>query len=286
MEPDGVHVPPVETGPPGSGPAAAAVSGAPAGDELREELQAYYRPLLPLWDRTLAGRGDRDFWRRAAEEREGRAGLELGAGSGRVTEVLAGRLRPLVGLDLNLEALRRARRRLTGRPRVHLLMADMRRFRLDARFSLVVAANDPFSHLRSDEGRSAALRRVAEHLSEGGAFVLDALWFPEEWRREASGPGGKTLEHSPPASGDESPLTVRHTWRCDPGSARCTARFECRREGEVEARSVFVGRYWTRDELRRRFEHAGLAVERVWGDYDRGRWRPDSRHLVVEATPR
>lgn len=258
---------------------------APSGHALRQELEAYYRPLLPLWDRTLADRGDRRLWRWAAGAWAGRPALELGAGSGRITEVLATGPRPLVGLDLNREALRRARRRLGEPPRVQLVLADMRRFQLDARFSLVAAANDPFSHLRSGEGRSAALRRVADHLADDGAFVLDALWFPEEWRREAAGPGGKTMERSPPV--EEGPaMTVRHTWRCDPETARCTARFECRRGGEVDARSVFVGRYWTRDELRTRFEEAGLRVDRAWGDYERNEWRPDSAHLVVKASLR
>lgn len=266
------------------------MSDAPSGAALREELQSYYRPLLPLWDRTLAGRGDRKLWRWAAERWSGEPALELGAGSGRVTEVLAGGLRPLVALDLNPEALRRARRRLAGRSGIHLVLADMRQFRLDARFSLVVAANDPFSHLRSDTGRAAALRRVADHLAPEGALLLDALWFPERWRREAAEPGGKTLEHSPGGAEEgpdgSIPLTVRHTWRCDPDSARCTARFECRRGDDVEARSVFVGRYWTRDELRSRLRKARLRVDRVWGGYDRSPWREESRQMIVKAVPR
>lgn len=261
------------------------MTGAPPGDDLQAELEAYYRSLLPLWDRTLSGRGDLDLWRWAAARWSGRPGLEIGAGSGRITEILAGRLRPLVALDLNPDALRRARRRLEGRGPVHLVLSDMRQFRLAQSFSLVAAANDPFSHLRSDAGRTAALRRVAEHLDDGGRFLLDALWFPAEWRREACSPGGKTMERSAPA--DDGPaMTVRHTWRCDRDTARCTARFECVRGGDVAARSVFVGRYWTREEMERRFRAAGLRVESAWGDYERGAWRPDSRHLVVEAAPR
>lgn len=259
------------------------MSDPPAGDALREELEAYYRPLLPLWDRTLEGRGDRGLWRWAAGRWSGRPGLEIGAGSGRITEVLAGGPAPLVALDLDLNALRRARRRLAGRPGVHLVLADMRRFRLDERFSLVACANDPFSHLRTDEGRSAALRRIVAHLAGDGSLILDALWFPEPRRREAFSPGGLTSERTVHAEGEA--LTVRHTWRCDPDSARCTARFECRRGGEVAARSVFVGRYWTLEELERRLGAAGLRVDDLWGDYDRGPWSPDSEHLVVMASP-
>lgn len=261
------------------------VPGAPGG--LRDELEAYYRPLLPIWDRSLRGRGDRELWAWASRRWAGRAGLELGAGTGRVTEILAGGLRPLVALDLVGGALARARRRLAGRGGVHLVQADMRRFELRARFALVAAANDPFSHLRTDRGRDAALERVARHLAPDGTFLLDALWFPEPLRRRAAGPGGLTTEHAPPREDDEGPpLTVENTWRCDPRSGRCTARFVCRRGDEVAARSVFVGRYWTEDEVRGRLERAGLRVERAWGDYRRGEWGPESRHLVVAASPR
>lgn len=261
------------------------MSGAPPGDELRDELEAYYRPLLPLWDRTLQGRGDRDMWRRTAEEWAGRPALEIGAGSGRITGVLAGGPAPLVALDLDLNALRRARRRLAGRADVHLLLADMRRFRLGTRFSLVACANDPFSHLRTDEGRAAAVGRIADHLAGDGALILDALWFPEARRREVAAPGGLTEERTVPDDEDRTALTVRQTWRCDPESGRCTARYECRRGGELAARSVFVGRYWTLEELEARLGAAGLRIDRLWGDYERGDWSPDSERLVVVASP-
>lgn len=260
------------------------MSDAPAAGALRDELEAYYRPLLPLWDRSLAGRGDRDLWRWAADAWAGRPALELGAGSGRITEVLAGGAAPLVALDLDLNALRRARRRLGARPRVHLLLADMRRFRLDARFALVACANDPFSHLRTDAGRSAALGRIADHLAADGTLVLDALWFPEARRREAAAPGGLASERHVP-DGDGPETTVRQTWRCDPDTARCTARYEVLRGGEVAARSVFVGRHWTREEVERRLGEAGLRIDRLWGGYDRSDWRPECEHLVVVASP-
>lgn len=262
------------------------MSDPPSPDALRDELEAYYRPLLPLWDRTLAGRGDRDLWRWAAGTWAGRPALEAGAGSGRITEVLAEGPAPLVALDLDLNALRRARRRLAGRPRVHLLLADMRRFRLDTRFALVACANDPFSHLRTDEGRSAALARIADHLAPDGSLILDALWFSEARRRRAAAPGGLTSEDRVPADdGDGPEILVRQTWRCDPETARCTARYEVRRGDEAAARSDFVGRYWTREELERRLAEAGLRVDRLWGGYDRSGWSPDSEHLVAVASP-
>lgn len=263
-------------------------AGGPRADpgDLREELRAYYGPLLPIWDRTLAERGDLPLWRWAAARWGGGAGLELGAGTGRVTEVLAGELRPLVAVDLNPDALREARRRLSGAGPAHLVLGDMRTLRLARRFDLVVAANDPFSHLRTDRGRDRALARVTEHLGAGGTFLLDALWFPETFRREAAGPGGKTTERLTPGGDDGPPLVVRNRWRCEPRTGRCTARFECRRGGEVVARTLFDGRYWTRGEVVARLGRAGLRVDELWGGYDRAPWDAgSSEHMVVKASP-
>lgn len=260
------------------------MADAPSEGRLQDELRSYYGPLLPHWDRSLADRGDLAFWRRAAERRPGRPALELGAGSGRVTEVLARAGRPVVGLDLNPEAVRRARDRLSDRDGVHLLVADMRTFRLDRRFGLVVAANDPFSHLRSDRGRDRALRRVADHLAPDGRFLLDALWFDEEWLAEAAGPDGKVVRQRVGGDGDGEALKIRQRWRCDPADRICVAEF--RVEGaDRTVTSGFRGRYWTPDELETRLGRAGLRVRRRWGDYEGSSWHPGASHLVAEAVP-
>lgn len=260
----------------------------PSESSLRAELEAYYAPLLPHWDRTLSDRGDVAFWRDAAEPRPGARVLELGAGSGRVTEVLAPAVRRVVALDLMPEALHRARDRLRGLENVLSVVADMRSFRLDARFDLVVAANDPFSHLRSDEGRRRALERVAGHLAADGRFLLDALWFADDWLREAASPAGRSWERSLPAeegTGGGGDLRVRQTWRCRREARLCEAEYELLRDGRRVATSTFRGRYWTREEIDRRFRRAGLAVEARWGGYDRSAWTSSSRHLVVAASP-
>lgn len=260
----------------------------PSESSLRAELESYYGPLLPHWDRTLADRGDLDFWREAVEARARPRVLELGAGSGRVTEVLAPAARTVVALELVPAALRRARERLRWAGNVLPLVADMRTFLLDARFDLVVAANDPFSHLRTDDGRRRALERVAAHLAPDGRFLLDALWFTDAWLEEAAGPDGKSWETAvSPEDGQEGEdaFRVRQSWRCRRESRLCAAEYRLLRGSRQVAVSSFRGRYWTREEIDGRFRRAGLAVERCWGDYRRSAWSPSSERLIVAASP-
>src|SRR5690349_18056113 len=110
------------------------------------EVEAYYRTIAPIYDAEQAGRDDLDFWRSVGERHRGATILELGAGSGRVTAILAPLARSLVGIDLSPELLRLARTRLDGRPHAHLVQSDMRALPLRGPFDLIVAANDPLSH--------------------------------------------------------------------------------------------------------------------------------------------
>lgn len=252
----------------------------PSGPDLREELRDYYRPILPYFEPSLVDRGDLDLWRELAEEHRGGAVLELGAGTGRVTRVLAGPAATTVALDLNLEMLRRAGAELARRG-AHRVVADMRSFELATRFDLIVAPNDPFSHLREAADRDRALRQAARHLGPGGRLVLDTLWLPGEELEEAAGPDGRLVERT--ASTERGPLRIRARWRCDVPRRLCDVDYVYLEDGEVVARSVFRGRYWTREEIERRFRRAGLEVRRLWGGYDRSPWRPGASCLVVDA---
>lgn len=252
---------------------------------LREEVRRYYRVVGPYLDRTLRDRGDRPLWEAAAGRWGGGEILELGAGTGRITEVLAGPGRAVVAVDLSLEMLRRARDRLGALPSTRLVVADMRSLRLATRFGLVAAANDPFSHLRRDADRDRALRTAAAHLEGGGRLLLDALWLPAETRREAESEHGRVVERTVDGDAEVPALRVREEWRCDPEGQRCTVRFQYR-TGEGEEEALFRGRHWTREEVARRLPAAGLEVEELWGDYDRSPWDEDSPHLIVLARRR
>jgi SAM-dependent methyltransferase len=269
-----------------------AVGGAPAGDggrraplrRLEGGLRGYYRRIAPYLDLELADRGDAGFWSWAASEPAGCRVLELGAGTGRATAFLAETAAAVFAFDVVPELIAIARRRLADRPRVKLFVADMRYLALAARFDLVVAVDDPFTHLLAGGERDRALRAAAAHLAPAGRLILDAAWFSLRRRELAGRPEGLVVERF--RGGGVGQLRVREEVHCGSGRT-CRSRIEYRREGELLAQASFRSRLWSVAEVRRRCAAAGLEIVSLWGGYDRRPWdRESSSRLIVEARPR
>ncbi|MDX1567935.1 MAG: class I SAM-dependent methyltransferase, partial [Longimicrobiales bacterium] len=259
---------------------------------LREEVRSYYDTVSRYIEVELVRRDDREFWKRIARRTARPSILDLGCGTGRITDVLSREAARVVGIDLSRTMLRRARERLEGRRHVHLVVADMRSLRLACSFELIVAANDPFVHLVKDEDRDRAMETVVEHLDpDGGRFVLDAFWLGEERLAQAARPDGYQRERTlrPDDADDIDTLRIRETWRCDPESRRCRVCYEYIRGTDGERnnagpddldnkdgtkartspdRATFHARLWSVEELETRLDRAGLRIEALHGGFD------------------
>jgi len=217
-----------------------------------EEIRRYYDAILPFYDDSLAGRGDLPFWGAMATRWRATRILELGCGTGRVTEVLS-RHAPVIGVDLLIEMLRHAAGRA---PRARLVAADLRRFAFAAKFDLIVLADDPMAHLTSIEDRARVIRLVADHLTPDGRVVLEGLYRHDGKREIRRG------------SVDESwtPTEVPCVWRAS------------YRHKATEVSSLM--RSWSRQEVAH-LADAGLQAESVWGDFNEGPFHDHSERIVV-----
>lgn len=250
------------------------------------DVRRYYHTVAPFLEAELAGRGDAQFWRRIGQEHAGGTILELGCGSGRVTELLASSGARVVGVDVCPELLELARNRLapaSGRNAhsFRLVLMDMRALAFRARFDAVVAPDDPFSHLVADVDRDRALASLARVLAPGGRLILDALWFRPEDERSRMG-AGLLVDHDVVKDGRR--LHVTEHWQCDPRSHRCSTEFEYQEGARKPTSARFEARYWTSAELHGRLAVAGLRITALWGDFQRSPWNEkQSAHMVVEA---
>jgi SAM-dependent methyltransferase len=102
----------------------------------------------------------------------GRRVLDLACGPGRHAAQLAARGARVVGLDLSLPLLARARMRTRGA--VPMVRADMRQLPFRAgTFDLVVNLFTSFGYFAEDRQHQGVLTDAAALLRPGGAFVLD-----------------------------------------------------------------------------------------------------------------
>ncbi len=212
-----------------------------------DEVRRYYDAILPYYDDSLADRGDLPFWESMATRWSAKRILELGCGTGRVTEVLS-RHAQLTGVDLLVEMLWRARRKAPG---TQLIAADLREFAFASTFDLIVLADDPMAHLISMVDRAHVMKLIADHLAPDGRVVLEGLY-----------------RHGTKQTADESWIRtdVHSVWRA-------SYRYE-------KAGVTSLMRSWSREEVAR-LADAGLEIENVWGDFNEGPFRDDSERIIV-----
>ena len=240
-----------------------------------EDARAYYRRILPFYEKEAIAPARLRFWRDlAARGRPGRI-LELGSGLGRITRALS-REAPAIGIDVSHEMLARAARARRSAPRAFFVAADMREPVFGRRFDLIVAPSDPFCHLTALRDRRRALRGVAKQLSARGRFVVEGLC-----RR----PGQEYPARRIPYRGGV--LHVGEEW--EPAGSRDLWRARYRFRDTRRGRSVrtieatFTARAWNPGEVRALFASCGLRIVDLWGDFDRRPFRPGMNRLIIVA---
>jgi SAM-dependent methyltransferase len=111
-------------------------------------------------------------------ERTGGSILEIGSGTGRVTLALAEEGHTVVGLELS-EAMRVVAQRKADRAqltdRVAFISGDMRRFKIDQHFGLIIVPLNTFLHNLTLDDQLATLACCKKHLRPGGLLVLDCF---------------------------------------------------------------------------------------------------------------
>lgn len=231
----------------------------------------------------------------AARLKPGRM-LELACGNGRVTipiaEAGAAHGFDVVGLELVPEMLEAARRRLGQaeagvRDRLTLAEGDMRSWRAEQPFDLIVTPCSSMCHLLTLEDQLAAWRCAYDNLTPGGRFVVDVTMadlngYADSLRsrpRELVEIDLDTFD-----AGSDTRLLRYKTTRYLADEQRAHIRFlyDKIEGGAPPVRSVsdFDSHVYYPREMHLLFLLTGFEVEAAAGDY-RGRpLRPDSSQMI------
>jgi SAM-dependent methyltransferase len=229
---------------------------------------------------NIAGRHDVAFYRDLARASGGPV-LELGCGTGRVLLPIAHDGIACVGLDAH-DAMLDALRAKEPPPNLRLVRGPMQGFDLgEERFALIFSAFRAFQHLYTVEDQLACLTAVRRHLAPGGRFAFD-VFNPDLTRLAA---------HSEDISEDASFTDGNDTIARWIGIERdyttqtqqVTVRYvRTRGTKTLQAEEETFGMRWFfRFELEHLLARAGLAIEALYGDFDRRPFEGDSPEIVL-----
>jgi ubiquinone/menaquinone biosynthesis C-methylase UbiE len=152
-------------------------------EELMKTMETrsedYYQNWAEFYDPIyLNNREDIPFYTQEAQKAGGKV-LEVACGTGRVYLELLKAGVEAYGLDFSgpmLKVLERKAASLNLQPRVQL--ADMKNFKIKARFALIIIPFRAFLHNLTAEDQLRTLKNCRRHLAENGKMMLN-FFFPK-----------------------------------------------------------------------------------------------------------
>jgi SAM-dependent methyltransferase len=201
--------------------------------------------------------------------------LELGIGTGRIAIPLANRGLDVTGVDAS-EAMVAKLRSRSGGEKISVVLGDFGDLAVGGRFQLIYVVFNTFFALLTQEAQVRCFRRVAEHLDDSGAFVIEAFMpDPTLYTR------GQRL-----ATRDLEPGRVLlDAGRHDPITQRVSAQHVVIDERGIRLYPVELRYAWP-SELDLMAELAGLRLRERFGNWQRGPFEGASgSHVSVYARP-
>ena len=206
---------------------------------------------------------------RLADLSKGGAALEFAVGTGRVALPLRERGVDVSGLELSAPMVEQLRAKPGGAD-MDVVIGDMTSARVPGAFSLVFLVFNTIDNLTTQEAQVACFQNAANHLSEGGRFVVETLVPPAQALK--MGETLRAFERSESHWGvDEIDVATQnymshHVW------------FE---DGETRKFSVPFRYAWP-SEMDLMARMAGMALEHRWSDWQMSPFdKLSRRHISV-----
>lgn len=125
------------------------------------------------WQIETLGLTDGRMYVKLLESMKARTVVELGCGTGRITAELADAGLSVTGVDVSPSMLKLARERVSSRPNVALVEADMQRYRPTFAPDAVIIPFSSFLCLPTRVAQVQTLRLAGSYLRNGGVCIVD-----------------------------------------------------------------------------------------------------------------
>lgn len=201
--------------------------------------------------------------------------LELAIGTGRIALPLQQRGIEVHGIDIS-EGMVAKLRAKPGGGDVPVTMGDFADVPVEGAYPLVYLVFNTLFALETQEDQIRCFRNVAEHLTPGGSFVVEAFW-PDLARFDRQQRIGVD-------SVSRTAVTLEAT-RHDPVNQRSESMHVILKESGIELYPVVV-RYAFPAELDLMARLAGLRLKDRFGDWRKGPFTSESRnHISIYEKP-
>ena len=242
---------------------------------------AEYRQVsAKYYDEAYASKEDLDdkkFYIEVAKANGGPV-LELACGTGRILLPIARQGIAIHGVDHSLPMLNVLQHKLRQEPKdvqelVSVIQGDIRDFRSNRQYALVIIPFRPLQHMYTVEDQVAALQTAAFHLEDGGHLVFDVFYPKFDSLAAKLGEEFLELEWRPPAHPNRIIRRYLRKESVDKINQNFTATFIFRtyeRENLVQEETEFLKMsYYTYPHLRALFLLAGLEILHEYGSFDK-----------------
>ena len=242
--------------------------------------------LVDVYDRWLAGDESaemcRDFYLQRLGNTDGLV-LELGVGTGRITNGLTSRGVRVIGLDHALPMLRQTRGdRSAGVP--GLVQGRFQQLPFRQAFSAVICPMRTIGHLLTPADRKTTFLEVARVLRPGGIFIFDHYNIDMDWAMAHDGTP-RIMHAGPDTVREDAAVLIWDRYDYDfPGKQlHCTVTIEQVGVGRelLSSRCVeFEFRWFTYEEIRDLAMSTGFVVEECYGDFAGSQFTKEAEDMV------
>lgn len=252
--------------------------------EYRQVSAKYYDEAYA----TKEDLDDQEFYVEVAKNSGGPV-LELACGTGRILLPIAHEGIAIHGVDNSLPMLEVLQEKLRQEPKdvrelVSVTPGDMRNFRSNRQYPLVIIPFRPLQHMYSVEDQVAALETAAFHLEDGGHLVFD-VFYPK-FDRLTTKVGEEVLELEWRPKSDPSKVIRRYFRKesVDKINQNFAMNFIFRTyEGErlIREETEFLKlSYYTYPHLRALFLLTGLEIVEEYGSFDKTPLDNTAREMI------
>ena len=249
---------------------------------LGEDLE-FWNWIAPFYDSVYTGlEGDVEFYVSLSRDRDWV--LDIGCGTGRIAIPVVKQGSKVVCLDFSRKIIQIAKSKArveSADSQIGFVRCDMKKFRLNKRFDLIIVPYRTFLALVSLEEQKRTLRNIREHLTDEGLFVFNV--FVPNLRLIASYVPRWRLYRECFDEKEES-LKIYEIRRYYPIDQIIEMRMKAIKYSEkkkTEQRDLTLKfRYFHRFELVHLLENCGFEVLEILGDFEKNRLDEKSTEMI------